>query len=389
MIYFRYVIGGLVALLGTLALTANSYLLGSGAARWAHEHDPFERAALATGGAIVPWLLAVVPMLFGVIVATGWLARQGQRGIILLLWAIFFFYNFTMGGSNLLKMREDTVAVADQSKDTLDRDKDRRASLRTQLSGIPSHRPPEVVEPLLEAQRNQRPWSSSEGCKDVTRTASRKFCDGYKALESELAAGKAAEKLTGEIEALDGKIASVPATATAKADPFVAKISEATGWEESTARTFVSMLTPFILEVVGASCWKYAAILFGLTLRADGHKHGVGAELPPPLLYSPEAINRQPSTSLEGLTRARSLCKWFFRECAKPAPGGSMPEVEWFEMYADICKRHNDVPLPLESFRRIASSVGAGDTRLIIQDIDGVKHYQGYLPLVPVQPAMT
>lgn len=378
-------VGSIFAFLGTCALASNSYLLGSGAIRWAHQDDIAEKIALAVGGGLVPWILALIPMLLALVVVDhGWATRWGQRGLIVLLWLLFFGYNFAMGASNLSKLREDTVAAADYSRDSLGIDRDMRATLRGQLAAIPAHRPPEVVEPLLEAQRNQKAWKATDGCVDVTRTASRAFCDAYKALESELAAGRAAEKLTADIAAADAAIKRAPATATASADPFVDRAHNWTGWDKEDIRILQSMATPVALEVAGAVCWKIAFLLFGWTLQRVGLAHGAtGADLPPMQLQSPDAINRRPEASVFELTRARQLCEWFFRECAKPSPAGSLLEREWYDLYAEICRRHNDTPIPLEGFRRIA----ARNKGMVIADIESgsgmEKHYLGYLPFVP------
>jgi hypothetical protein len=386
-IYFRYGVGGFFALLGAIALSANSYLLGRGAVRYAHEHDIFEQIALAAGGAIVPWALALMPMLFAVIVTSGFLARWGSRGLIVLLWSIFFFYNFMMGTSNLAKLREDSAAVADHGRDTLSAKKASRKAKYASLEAIPPHRPAETVDRLLAAERANRRWTSTKGCTDATVTTSREFCDNYRTLEGELASAREANKLSVEIAALDRQIEAAPPTTSANADPFVDAVHGFTGFSKLSIRVVLAMLTPFILEVMGAAFWKVATILFGWSLKPQEPDE----EGPPQQLYSPEAINRVPPASLEALTRARSICEWFFRECAKPAPGGALLEREWFEQYADICRRQNDVPLPIESFRRIA----ARNVGLDIHDVETgdngemEKHYFGYLPAVPAAPLAT
>ena len=383
----QIIVGCIFAFLGTCALTANSYLLGSGAIRWAHQDDVFEQAALAVGGGLVPWILALLPMLLAlVVIDRGFVTRWGQRGLVLLLWALFFAYNFSMGASNLSKLREDTVASADHSRDAVEDARASRVRKIVQLQQIPTHRPPEAVSALLDAKRNHPRWKSSDECRDATAKSSRAFCDEYKALESEMRNGQTASRLAAEVDELDARIAAAPPTATASSDPFVERVHRWTAWDKEDIRVMQSMATPVALEVAGAFCWKVAFLLFGWSLHRVGEPRSVGAEgdLPPVQLYSPEAINARPVASLAALTRARHLAEWFFRECARPAPGGSLLEREWYEQYAEICRRHNDVPVPLENFRRIA----AGCSGIIIQSIDGETHYQGYLPFVPTtQPA--
>jgi len=384
--YFRYCVGALIALIGCIALAANSYLLGNGAIRWAHEHDLWERAALAAGGAVVPWLLATFPMLFAIVAAeSGILSRLGQRVLIVGLWVIFFFYNFMMGTSNLATLREEKVAAISHSAENLDAKRARKARLENQLAGIPQHRPAETVDRLLAAERANRRWSATEECTNATARASRDFCDNYRTLEGELAAARSADKINGELDALIADIAAAPPATKDSADPFVTEAAAATGLHERTVRVVLAMATPFILEVTGASCWKIAIVLFGWSLRNRSGATGEAAEpdFNPAPLMSPEKANSAPVASFEALTRQRQLAEWVFRECAKPVAGAPLSEREWYEFYCDICRRQKDVPLPVEAFRRIAGrNIG-----MTISDVGSEKVYFGYMPLIPSEAA--
>ncbi len=384
--YFRYCVGAALALIGSIALASNSYLLGSGAIRWAHEHDPWERAALASGGAIVPWLLALWPLLFALVaVSAGLASRLGQRALLLVLWTVFFAYNFAMGTSNIATLREEKVAQIGHTADTASDKKARKARLESQLAGIPQHRPADTVDRLLAAERTNRRWMATAECANATAKPSREFCDAYRTLEGELAAARQADKLNDELDALIAELAAAPAATKDSADPFVIEVAGATGQSERTVRVGLAMATPFILEVVGASCWKLAFLLFGWTLRDDGK--GSDSDNEPKFnsapLMSPEKANAAPVASFEALTRQRQLAEWVFRECAKPVAGAPLSEREWYEFYSDICRRQKDVPLPVESFRRIAGrNIG-----MTIQDVGQEKVYFGYMPLMPSETA--
>lgn len=382
--YFRYGVGAFFALLGSIALTANSYLLGNGAIRWAHEHDVWERAALASGGAIVPWLLALWPLLFALVVASaGVLSKLGQRTLLLGLWAIFFCYNFAMGTSNIATLREEKVAQIGHTADTLSDKRARKNRLENQLAGIPQHRPAETVDRLLAAERANRRWMTTAECADATAKASRDFCDNYRTLEGEFAAAQSADKLNAELDTLIAELAAAPSATKDSADPFVAEVSGVTGYSERAVRVGLAMATPFILEVIGASSWKIAFLLFGWTLKRT--EDGLGGEpvFNPAPLMSPEKANASPVASLEALTRQRQIAEWVFRECATPVAGAPLSEHEWYEFYSSICRRQKDIPLPLESFRRIAGrNIG-----MTIQDVGAEKIYYGYMPLMPSESA--
>lgn len=380
--YFRYSVGAFLALLGSIALLANSYLLGNGAIRWAHEHDFWERAALASGGSIVPWVLALWPLLFALItVDSGWLARQGQRTLLLGLWGIFFAYNFAMGTSNQATLREEKVAQIGHTADTQSDKRARKARLESQLAGIPQHRPAETVDRLLAAERANRRWTTTAECSDITARASREFCDNYRTLEGELAAARSADKLNAELDGLIAELAVAPAATRESADPFVTEMAAVTGYSERAVRVGLAMATPVILEVIGASLWKIAFLLFGWTLKQSAPAPDLSGEpvFNPAPLVSPERANASPVASLAALTRQRQLAEYVFRECAAPVAGAPLSEREWYEFYCDICKRQKDVPLPLESFRRIAGrNIG-----MTIQDVGTEKVYIGYMPRVP------
>lgn len=379
---FRYAVGALLAVVGSIALAANSYLLATGAIRWAHEQNWYEQLALGAGGAIVPWLLAVWPMLFILVreSAGGNVSRGAGRMALAGLWIVFFGYNFLMGTSNIAKLREDKVAAITHDVQTASNTADRRAALKKQLDGIPVHRPAATVQNLIEAERKSKIWDRSNQCADATAKASRAYCENVSTLASEMASARRADELNAEIATLDTALAAAPPVSTSSADPFVDAMSTATGMEPRWVRVLMAMATPVILELIGAACWKVASLLFGWTLGHAAKATQMIAEPvfnPAPLL-SPEKINAAPDVSLEALTAQRKLAEWFFRECTRPVASGAMKESEWFEHYANVCRRSGDQPLAPALFRRIAK-------RFVptIQELDGVTYYYEVLPLIP------
>lgn len=392
----RIAIGVLIALIGSVALTANSYLLGSGALHWAGEHDLWQRMSLASGGAVVPWMLAVVPLLF-VTVHGNFFARNRQRGLIIVLWLVFFFYNFLMGTSNIAQLRETRVATHRHDVETVEALRDRRSTLRSQLAAVPEHRPAETVQRLLEAEKTSRRWTWTESCTDATATASRAFCDNYRRLEAELEAAKAAAGLNAEIAALDTRIAKAAPTTAANtsADPFVDFAAEITGLAEKWVRVLLAMATPVILEILGASCWKYAASLFGWDLQlavAPNRRPPTNSGL---LGYSGPHTAMQGSVAtlpagtplpsqIANLTRQRDFADWFLSNCTRLIAEGSLPEVVWYDHYREVCERHNDQPLVVDSFRRLVRKKFGPEN---VKQINGEVYYLGFLPLVPKEVA--
>lgn len=388
---FRHVIGLMLAVISSTTLLANSYLLGSGAVRWASESDTYQVMALAAGGAAVPWLLAVFPMVFKPMLAeAGFFGRLAMRGLLMGMWVVFFAYNFVMGSSNIAKLREDKVADLHHQADTSQAKKEHRGDLKKQLDGIPQHRPAAAVDKLLEAERINKRWVSSGGCTDATAKASRDYCDAYHKLEAEHDYAIQADKLSPQIAELDGQLETASVTTADNADPWVDAASKETGVEGKSIRVMLAMATPVVLEIMGASCLKFAVVLLGLKLKVDEEqpvpepriaRDSLGNQWAIP---SPERANSAPVVPIAMLTRQHELCKWFWRECARPIAAGSLPEREWFDQYAEVCRRSKDTPLPLESFRRIAGRQHG----IIIQSIDGETTYQGYLPSIPNEEAV-
>ena len=382
--FLLYACASLLLFAGCIALTANSYLLGHGALKWAHDADVFEQMALASGAAVVPWLLAILPKIPLPATPT-WSGRQSRRILKLTVFSIFFFYNFTMGTSNIAGMREDKVAEHVHVAETADAKRDQRKRLSLQLAALPAYRPAASIDKLLEAERISKLWVSSGGCTDATAKKSRDFCDNYHKLEAEKDYALQGDKLNAQVEQLDAKLEATSADKQDAADPFADFMHDYAHVPQHLTRLLMSMSTPFILEIIGATAWYFAFNLLGLTLKPPVEE--VAAPAPRIArdslgnqwaIPSPEIANRAPVVPIAMLTRQHELCKWFWRECARPIAAGALPEREWFDLYSEVCRRSKDTPLPIESFRRIAGR----QHNIIIQTIDGACVYQGYLPLI-------
>lgn len=389
----RYFAGAVLALAGSVVLLANSFLLGSGAVRWAAESDIYQMMALAAGGATIPWLLAVFPMVLKPLLAEArFVGRLGLRSLWIGTWVLFFTYNFVMGSSNIAKLREDKVAEHNHEATTNGNKSKRREELQKKLDGIAQHRPATAVNKLLEASRTQKRWETTTACTDISAKASRDFCDEYRKLESEHESALEADRVETEIAALDVQLEASTVTTADNADPWVDTASTYTGFTPRTIRVLLSMATPVALEVAGAICFHFAAIMFGLSTSwkrkpeedEERSESPAGGQRRPYAIPSPEGIRSAQALTLDGLTRARQFCEYFFREFAKPVPIGSMPETEWYDLYSEWVKRHHrDVPVPIENFRRLASRL----TGIRIQDLGEGTHYQGYLPVIQTNAA--
>lgn len=381
---FRTAVGCVLAAVGSVAVAANSYLLGAGAMRWAHDNDPFERWALASGGAIVPTLLGTLPMLFGLFPrARGWLAGTGRGVLVAGLITMFLAYNFLMGTSNIAKLKEDRVANEQHGAETTTAKKAKRKRLEGELAGIPQHRPLKTVESAIEAEKTKLWFRNSKDCAEPATRDQRDGCGRIKNLVGEAEAARSAAVLEAQVAELDDAIEGAKPISEGSVDPFSAKASMLTGWSQTDVRLLLAMLTPVVLEVIGATCWKFAVVLFGWAERTEQSSaqptpQVADSPFNPAPLMSADRANAAPFLSNEEISAAKRKAEWFFRECSKHVVGGNLPEVDWHEHYSKVCRNTGDQPLSVGEFRRIAS-------RFVprISDVEGTTTYFEVLPVIP------
>lgn len=380
---FSDIVGWALVVFGCLFLVANSIILFSGAFKFGH--DKLHKWVLGAAASIVPWVIAALPLAMTETWHNSriwsWHFRRPtfMSAAVVFVWLIFIGYNLAGGAGVIATSRLETVADRDKATETTQALRDQRARLQARLKGIPEHRPSAAVEKLIAAEKNNRRWSTSSQCADATAKASREFCDGVRRLEGEMENARAADRLNVQITALDGQIASAAPT-IASSDPQADLLHDATGWSKATIQLWLPAMTPIVLEIGAATCWHFGFLVLGISLRRKAapapQSASVAAIFNPAPLMSPEKAKaiHVPTTTL---TRQRQLCEWFWRECSRPVAAGVMSEREWYEHYEAVCRRSNDQPLPLESFRRIAG-------RFIprIGDVNGETHYFEVLPLI-------
>lgn len=383
---FRTLIGWFCLLAGAVFLTVNSVILWRGAAKWAH--DDVEWYAWGIVAALVPWAIAIMPALITETWRRVWVLKLPSAATmtVLAVWVVFIAYNIVNGAGAIGTQRAEKLADKAHAAETLDATRQRRAQLLKELSFIPEHRPREAVERLIAAEKANRRWQSTAECSQdaTTAKASREFCDGFRRLEAELASAKAAEKLTASLAEIDVRIASSSPVTTGGIDPQTEIIADVTSMDQAKIRRWLPAATPIVLEIGAATMWHFGFTIMGIGL---GKRKDVPVavlepepEHNPAPLMSPEAIRRptQQIAPLSKLTAQRLLCEAFFKTCTRHAPGAGELEAKWFGLYAEVCMRSNDVPLPIESFRRIAANFIP-----TISDLDGSVYYRDVLPVIP------
>lgn len=389
---FRTGMGAFFALVGFVFLVISSVILARGAARWAL--SPWDKLAYGTVAASVPWVIALMPFLVAATWRRGrWTGRPTLWTLAgCAIWLCFVGYNLLGAGGAVSFTRADAMAGREHDASTVKNLKDSRQRYTTLLDAIPAAtRPTESVEPLIAAQKISPWWGYTEGCRTQSNAKERRFCTDYQKLEAELGAAKEQARLTGLIAEIDGKLLAEGAVADV-IDPQAKFIAHVMGWSEERVQEWLPLATPAILELGSITLFGFAILLLDLShssiffgerapptqAPAPAVAVAAGAAAPLPVVQASPAA----PVPNAALTRQVELARWFFANCVRHVASGSMPEQQWYAHYVEICARSNDVPLPVESFRRIAAPYIPS-----IVQIEGQVYYQRVLPLLPANAA--
>lgn len=365
--WVRYAIAGLCAFVGVLFLIINSVLLARGAARWGLE--VWEQLSYGAVAASVPWIIAVMPFL--VKASMGKERRHLGRlptlwtAVGCFMWLLFAAYNLIGASGALSFVRNDVIAGRKHEVNVETGQRDRRASLVERRNTIGRVRPAAALAPLIEAEKTKPQWQWSGGCRSINASTA-KYCAGIEKLKAEAAEARGLELIVAEITAIDQRLESQAPVSDA-ADPQARFLSGLTGLDERMVSERLPVFTPIVLELG-------SMFLLGFAIVLVGFDHGrVLERLPPPV---PAMVPTPIGVPLE--TRQRQLAQWFFSQCVRRIAGGALPEEDWYAHYSSICRRSNDLPLPVEKFRQIARAYVPD-----ITEVDGKHYYKQCLPLIP------
>jgi len=150
-----------------------------------------------------------------------------QAAASALVWVVVTTYSMTSALGHAALNRFDSTGHRAQEAQTY---QDLRADLKRaeeQAGWIPQHRPYESVQSEIEGAKTQKAWSTTKGCTDATRKASREFCQNYFGLTAELAAASSAKEADGRIAAINAKLKVAEGTpAMSEADPQAKVLTE-------------------------------------------------------------------------------------------------------------------------------------------------------------------
>jgi hypothetical protein len=280
--------------------------------------------------------------------------------------------------------------------------KDLRADLQRtqeQLSWVPQHRPIGAVQSDIDNAHNQRPWSWTKGCTEVTGKQGREFCQSYHALTAELASGKEADRLGSRISVLSEKLSATSGSAImAEADPQAAVLSKLSGFSVDTIQIAMTVFIALLLEVgscfgmyIAFSQWRlYDDVAPAAPVMANVRSDVVEdvraeVEVAAPVITAaaavaapvretaPAQISAKPRSGAndnrsapapQRLMAPETDVERFYKESVQTQDGSSMTATELYEEYCAWCEEKEKEPLALPTFGREFGELGVQKAKL-------------------------
>ena len=262
---------------------------------------------------------------------------------------------------------------------------DLRADLKRaqdQLSWIPQHRPAATVQGEIEAMKSQRAWTSTKGCTDATRPASRTFCQSYHGLTAEMASGQQAQELESRIREIQGKLEQTDSmTVMTEADPQAAVLAKISGLEMEQVQMAMTMFIALLLEVgsifgmyVAFSQWRlYDREAPSAPAMASVTSTAAAA------VTAPEAVavkkprsgaNDNRSLPPQKLLVPETDVQRFYKESVDSQDGHTVSATSLYEAYCVWCEERQKEPLALPTFGREIAEFGIQK----VKKKDGVRY---------------
>jgi hypothetical protein len=324
-------------------------------------------------------LKALIPFFFFAAVRN---RMWSQAAAAALVGVVVTAYSLTSALGHAALNRFDTTghrAVEAQSY------KDLRGDLKRaqdQLSWIPQFRPVATVQGEIDGLKSQRPWTSTNGCTEITGNKGREYCQKYHALAAELASAEQAGALEARVAEIQGKLGQVNTmTVMAEADPQATVLANLSGLRVEQVQMAMTIFIALLLEVgstfgmfVAFSQWRLhdreapaapkmatvqstAAAAVAAREAVTVKKPRLGANdnrtLPPNKLLVPETDVQR-----------------FYKENVESQDGHTVSATALYEAYCVWCEEREKEPLALPTFGREIAEFGIQK----VKKKDGVRY---------------
>mgnify|MGYP001054244211 CR=1 FL=1 len=370
--------------LGVFGIMAAGVLLAVSAAmnwRFGYSLGRTELDGMIYGSASVAadCLKALIPFfLFAAIRNRMW----SQAAAAAVVGAVVTAYSLTSALGHAALNRFDTTGHRMVEAQTY---KDLRSDLKRaqdQLSWIPQHRPAATVQGEIEALKNQRAWSFTKACSDVTGRQGRDFCQKYHGLNAEMASGQQAEALEARIAEIQSKLGKTDAmTVMGEADPQAAVLAKISGVSVEQVQMAMTIFIALLLEV-GSAFGMYIAFsqwrLYDREAPAAPKMAEVQSTAAAAVAATPAVAVRKPRF---GANDNRSLppskllvpetdVQRFYKESVDSQDGHTVSATSLYEAYCVWCEERQKEPLALPTFGREIAEFGIQK----VKKKDGVRY---------------
>ena len=291
-----------------------------------------------------------------------------------LVWVVVTAYSLTSALGHAALNRLDTAGQRTSAAQTY---KDHRADLvraKEQLSWVPQHRPAQTVQAEIESAKNERRWSLSSGCTDVTTSKSRSFCEKYHGLQAELASAEQSVALEARIADIQAKLAtSTGTTVMSEADPQAAVLAKLAGVlmpsiKIEDVQTALTVFIALLLEV-GSAFGMYIA--FSQWRLYDRHTPAaprmapvstaaaaVAAKKAVAIAKPRSGANDNRTAPAQRLIAPETDVERFYKERIETQDGSSLTATSLYEDYCEWCEEQQKEPLALPTFGREFGELG-------------------------------
>jgi hypothetical protein len=367
-------------LLGVLGVLAAGVLLAVSAAmnwRFGYQLGKTELDGIIYGSAsaAADCLKALTPFFFFAALRNRMWSQAVAAAIV---GVVCTAYSLTSALGHAALNRFDTASARETQAQTY---QDLRGDLKRaqdQLSWVPQHRPVATVQSDIDNLQNQRPWSWTSGCTDVTGKQGREFCQSYHALTAEMASGQEANTLETRIAEVSAKLGSTSgSTASSEADPQAAVLAKLSGFEIEKVQMAMTIFIALLLEV-GSCFGMYVAFsqwrLYDVEAPAAPQMATVvsqpitaaAAVAVPVQVAAPVQIPKPRSGANDNksapapqrLMAPETDVERFYKENVETQDGSSLTATALYEEYCAWCEEQEKEPLALPTFGREFGELG-------------------------------
>lgn len=337
----------------------------------------FDGQIYGAASAAADCMKALVPFFFFAAVRT---RMWSQAVASALVWVVVTAYSLTSALGHAALNRFDT---AGKRAATAEAYKDHRADLaraKEQLSWVPQHRPAQTVQAEINTLKNERRWTMSKQCTDVTTGKSREFCEQYNTLSAEFASAEQAIALEARIAEIEGRLAqSKGTTVMSEADPQAAVLAKLAGIlapsvKVEDVQTALTVFIALLLEV-GSAFGMYIAFsqwrLYDRQTPAAPRMAPVSTAAA--AVAAPKAVaiakprsgaNDNKSAPAARLIAPESDVERFYKERIEAQDGSSLTATSLYEDYCAWCEEQQKEPLALPTFGREFGELGVQKARI-------------------------